>query len=227
MVGGMSDTKPSSLPLSTPDGEILAWACGVCRRVRCAAESWGPPDATKRASLAEFYREDADSCCVCRSCGKVEIGIRIQCEPCATVERAKREAERLAREAEEVARAQAQADTFACSLDPEAARALAKHMSNISEDCYCAGWLSGLEYSLWDFMVDGPGEWGMGEVSVSDVTRLRELSAKAGGWIVWRAGVGETFVQLADWPALHNAEKERTRAWLAAYEATGATQESK
>jgi hypothetical protein len=32
-------------------------------------------------------------------------------------------------------------------------RALARYMSDLSEEAYCAGWMSGLEYALWDGLI--------------------------------------------------------------------------
>ena len=31
-------------------------------------------------------------------------------------------------------------------------RALYELMSSVSEDCYCAGWLDGTEYAVWDLL---------------------------------------------------------------------------
>jgi hypothetical protein len=62
-----------------------------------------------------------------------------------------------------------------------AAALLARLMSWISEDYWCAGWLSGLEYELWD-AVTGKQE---GVCSSEEVEQLKYLSEKCGGWIVW------------------------------------------
>jgi hypothetical protein len=32
---------------------------------------------------------------------------------------------------------------------------LAKYMSDLSEEAYCAGWMQGLEYALWQVLVEG------------------------------------------------------------------------
>lgn len=87
---------------------------------------------------------------------------------------------------------------------------LAELMSEISEDCWCAGWLSGLEFDLWEMVQGGPRRFGMGEVSEEDVQRLRVLSNECGGWIVWNMDKGDTsFVPLAEWEAIYAAETER------------------
>ena len=87
------------------------------------------------------------------------------------------------------------------SLDPDAAAALADYMSELSEDCWAAGWLSGCEFSLWRMATqpDNVHSWGMGSVFSEDVQRLRELSEKCGGWIVWDDTPGEKWVSLSDW----------------------------
>lgn len=65
--------------------------------------------------------------------------------------------------------------------------ALYQHMSDISEDHYCAGWMSGNEYRLWNAMTDPDDDraYGMGKISDWEVTRLRELHNAAGGWWYW------------------------------------------
>lgn len=73
-------------------------------------------------------------------------------------------------------------------IKPElAARALELAMSEISERCYCAGWMSGLEVSLWE-MVHHPDQRGYGMCTKEDVDTelLGALSDAAGGWVTWR-----------------------------------------
>lgn len=219
-----TQAKPESLPLSTPDGEVLTWACGLCRRVRCGAESWGPPDAEKRTSLAEFYRKGADSCCVCQTCGKVEAGIVNDCNPCRQAAQEKWEEESPARIAKQEAEDAESDATFARSPDPTAARDLMQRMSDLSEDCYCAGWLIGCEYTLWHFVLTGPGDWGQSRVAREDIDAMRALSEKCGGWVAWRDDIGNVFVPLAEWLSMYTAETERAKAWLAQYEANKAAQ---
>ena len=191
--------KPDSLPLATPDGEVLTWACGVCRRVRCAVEPMAPPDAEQRASLAVDYKRDADDCCHCEKCGAVEPGVFRECSACAAARKAEWDAgmpERLTQQAVEDAACEA---TYDLALDRVAAHALAERMSAISEDCYCAGWMMGLEFALWSFVLNGPEGYGQGRVSEDDVAALKSLSEKAGGWIVFRMDRGMMFVPMAEW----------------------------
>jgi hypothetical protein len=81
-----------------------------------------------------------------------------------------------------------------------AAEQLDNLMSEISDRCWCAGWLRRTEYVLWKAATDGRLTWGVNSVTPEDVSRLVELSAAAGGWIAWDDGVDETaFVPLDLW----------------------------
>ena len=83
--------------------------------------------------------------------------------------------------------------------------ALRDRMSNISEDCYCAGWMSGLEYDLWKMVRGGDRSYGMCRVSDDDVEQLRVLSEMAGGW-----HDGARFIPIDEWLEMLAAiEKER------------------
>ena len=90
-------------------------------------------------------------------------------------------------------------------------RVLAKRMSEISEDAYCAGWLIDLEYELWQILVDGRGEFGFGAVTEAEIEELRELSAACGGWIVYDAKRQETFVPLDQWLKMFAAHGNKRR----------------
>ena len=89
------------------------------------------------------------------------------------------------------------------SLYLAAAKALCDLMGDMSEDCWCAGWLDTCEFDLWSMVLGGPRGWGMGEVSESDVAQLKELSKLCGGWIVWREKQCETWIPLAEWLPLY------------------------
>lgn len=149
-----------------------------------------------------------------------------ECPACREKREAEWEASRPAAEAKAANEERMREETYAAALDKVAAKALGEAMSNISEECYCAGWMSGLEFSLWEFLTSGPGKWGMGKVDAGDLATLRALSEKCGGWIVWREDVGQVFVPLANWLPMFDAEQERAKAWLAAYEANQAAQKT-
>jgi hypothetical protein len=72
---------------------------------------------------------------------------------------------------------------FSKAEEAQAAVALAKLMSAISERCYAAGWMDGTEFVLWDALARGPRDWGRDRITADDVAKLTELSDKSGGWI--------------------------------------------
>jgi hypothetical protein len=88
---------------------------------------------------------------------------------------------------------------------------LADLMSEISEDCYCAGWLIGTEFVLWGAVLNGPIEWGCGDVTEEQVAALRRLSGEIGGWIAWEVSddpmnTGPVFVPIVEWRERYAAE---------------------
>ena len=90
-------------------------------------------------------------------------------------------------------------------------RALYALMSDISEECYCAGWITGAEYVLWEIVADHAADrkWGQGQVQQWQIDDLRAISEEIGGWIRWRdddeePGLhhdhwGPVFVPMAEW----------------------------
>lgn len=93
--------------------------------------------------------------------------------------------------------------------DPDMAEHLRFIMSNISEDRWCAGWLIGLEFELWPY-VNGEktppeDDWGL-----RDMSRLKRISEKAGGWWMWVGeGVdsGEVFLTTEEWEPIYKKYK--------------------
>jgi hypothetical protein len=81
-------------------------------------------------------------------------------------------------------------------------------MSDISEDHYCAGWLSGLEYSLWDIITEYPfgnRQFGMGKVSEENIIQLSLLSKSVDGWWIFDNDLkDERFVTLEEWDKIRN-----------------------
>jgi hypothetical protein len=86
-------------------------------------------------------------------------------------------------------------------------------MSDLSERYFCAGWIHGLEFSLWS------AAQGLGKVkrfiSRCDAEHLRKLSKRAGGWIVWDDSsghpnvlAGPCFLPMEEWLRLY-AEHQR------------------
>ncbi len=59
-------------------------------------------------------------------------------------------------------------------------------MSGISEDCWAAGWIEGLEYTLWQLMQNGGGSIGMWwRMTPDEAATLKELSDSVDGWVWW------------------------------------------
>lgn len=88
----------------------------------------------------------------------------------------------------------------------ELRRSLADLMSDLSEDQWAAGWFNmpghEVEVALWE-MVTGKrkrDDWGMGEVSLEDVERLRRLAEHLGEWYDGKSFVPLTDEQLAEIP---------------------------
>jgi len=80
-------------------------------------------------------------------------------------------------------------------------------MSELSEQAYCAGWMGGLEFDLWNALVGGPREYGRVRITDEQVERLRRLSEAARGWIVFDDVDEETLVPLDEW-------KRRFERWF-------------
>jgi len=80
-------------------------------------------------------------------------------------------------------------------------QALASLMSNISENSWCAGWMDGLEFRLWQ-MVQDPEDnlYGRAIVSKEKIQILKEISDEISGWIAWSEKEGkEVFVSMNEW----------------------------
>ena len=81
-------------------------------------------------------------------------------------------------------------------------------MSDISEDCWCAGWISGNERALFRMaFMDGPRRYGMSEVREEDVARLRELAEQTGQWFYYDDLEGQKPISLEQF-ALQHQEKQ-------------------
>ena len=77
---------------------------------------------------------------------------------------------------------------------------LLRTMQDMSEDCWCAGWMMDLEFTLWDAMHSGKADFGWGIVKEQDLIRMKHLHELAGGWWIWAAGEGhERFVTTDEW----------------------------
>lgn len=69
--------------------------------------------------------------------------------------------------------------------------ALQDEMSSISERRYAASWLGGVEYTLWEEVLDGRQP------------ELAALAVRAGGWWAWpKIKIGKRFYSAAAWSVL-------------------------
>jgi hypothetical protein len=91
-----------------------------------------------------------------------------------------------------------------------AQRQLAEFMSDLSEEAYYAGWVVGLEYALWEVVLDGRSEYGQLELTDEHRARLRQLSEACAGWITFDEQTGERWVAISEWRA-HFATWQSTR----------------
>lgn len=56
-------------------------------------------------------------------------------------------------------------------------------MEDISEDHWCAGWMSDNEYSLWGIVFDDrPRRYGMMEVNEAQIARMKQLAEQTDTW---------------------------------------------
>jgi len=97
------------------------------------------------------------------------------------------------------------------SASPAAAAQLCILMSEISEEHYCAGWMSGLEYTLWAMLLGGDRGFGVGDVTDDPITQLRALSEASGGWWRYDDDADEVFVPIEEWTRRYEAHRSRRR----------------
>jgi hypothetical protein len=86
-------------------------------------------------------------------------------------------------------------------------RELAHYMSDLSEEAYCAGWMQGLEYALWEVMLGRRRSYGGLDLTDAQRTRLRELSDACAGWIIFDDDTGETWIPTAKWEQVFSGWK--------------------
>jgi hypothetical protein len=83
-------------------------------------------------------------------------------------------------------------------LSPDQRR-LADYMSELSELAYCAGWMDGLEFALWEVVQGARKEYGQTVFTEAQRQELRALSERIGGWVVFDDQHEESFLPLEDW----------------------------
>jgi len=95
-------------------------------------------------------------------------------------------------------------------------RQLYELMSEISEECWCAGWINGNEYAIWEAMQNGCYQFGMRIIDKDLLGKVRELSGRIGGWIIWYDDEddpqlcpkdwGPRFVKIENWHEISGAK---------------------
>jgi len=112
----------------------------------------------------------------------------------------------------EIARLQAELDKLrderdaweAIAIDhpahPQLVKLLIDLMSDISEDAYCASWMSKCEYGIWE-AIHTNGHYGMTVIARDEAMRLRVISRLIGGWVQWEWGNSDdpVFVPMDEW----------------------------
>lgn len=79
-------------------------------------------------------------------------------------------------------------------------------ISDLSNEHWCASWLDGCEFELWHFVVNGPGRWGLLDITQGQIEELRRLSDEVGGWFTWPDDDnvhGALFVPMGEWLAMY------------------------
>ncbi len=84
---------------------------------------------------------------------------------------------------------------------------LACYMSELSEAAFHAGWIEGLEYSIWEAMNGSLSTYGRLTITDDHRRRLHELSERVEGWIVFDDRQEETFVPMASWKTVAERRK--------------------
>lgn len=187
------------IPLTSPAGDVFAYACGNCLNVRLLGESMGEADVAEQAarSLARATR-----CCTCHGCAAPLPAENFgECDACAAASQARNEARWAQYRAEDKA---CEAAHLAATKDAHASALLLSGMQRISENEWSAGWMSGLEYVLWEALSGKPRTH---TFTAEDLTELRELSNMCDGWWVWNGGA--CFMRLEEWRKTYEKTKER------------------
>ena len=94
-----------------------------------------------------------------------------------------------------------------------AQRALLVYMRHLSDENWCAGWYTGLEFVLWEWLLrlragTKPASK-FEQASVPDIEVLSWLAKQAEGWWHWKAGSKEPeFMPLSEWVEIYRNRPE-------------------
>lgn len=191
------------IPLSAPDGIVYAYACGECHHVHAGTHllcDHAPKDVSE---FAETYKFDAFQCCKCSDCDRKRADGEHYCWVCLPEGLRKEKAIRDVFAASHAEERAAYEESLTKAKNSKAAKQLEQLMREISEDYYCAGWLTGLETMLWDAvhstsLEEDRANFEVGFPSQDELELLRKLSEQASGWWTWRR-----FVTLDEWEAIY------------------------
>jgi hypothetical protein len=85
-------------------------------------------------------------------------------------------------------------------------------MEHLSETYWCAGWLDGLEHQLWRIAHGVPSGFTNPRriPTEQELSQLRELSQRAGGWWCWPDGEANVkFLSLEEWDRIYDAKRPK------------------
>lgn len=91
---------------------------------------------------------------------------------------------------------------------------LAVLMAECSEDCYCAGWMSGLEFDLWGAVLRGTDfDWGQSTVKAETLAEMKRLAESCDGWPTWPDDVrgGPVLSPMSEWIETYNRRTQNGR----------------
>lgn len=100
------------------------------------------------------------------------------------------------------------------SPDGNAAWEIACRLSDLSEECWAASWLSDCEHEIWEALTNPSYRqrpWPFVPLLDHELEPLRALSERCGGWIRWEEGIGPSFVSRALWLDIHARWMESRR----------------
>lgn len=81
-------------------------------------------------------------------------------------------------------------------------------MTEISERCWCAGWIGGLEFALWASLDHRADEsYGQGFIYSGNKRQLARLALQAGGWWVMTDNFEEVFLSMPEWAEFYEQQR--------------------
>ena len=99
-------------------------------------------------------------------------------------------------------------DAYSHLTDPQ--WALYNFMSDISEECWCAGWLGGNEYDIWQVLHHGESPLANRHPNPRLLRLCQALSVEIGGWIIWTDS--PQFVPMPQWLAMVDERRKLAAA---------------